>query len=151
MENPRQNYRPNTSSKIIVSIAMICDGISAFIFGLFYYIICGIADPIGFDLEVKEALVRQGTLVAFLFFCILILCVIALIFWKKGHGFWRYVILVIGFAHLAGSIYLFTFRNEFPFFAYYLYLSVFLNPVLVITIILDWGRAKRFHPEQTTS
>lgn len=141
MQN-QNTIKPTKLASFFVSIILVFDGFSSLAFGLFYFVIAGLSDPVDFNAEVKNAIVRQGEIVALLTLVYLVLCVISIIFWQKGKRNWNYIILGLGLIHMVGSSYLFTFRDEFDFFAYLFYGSLSMNLILLAIIIFEKIKSK---------
>jgi hypothetical protein len=134
--------KPTKLAAFFVSISLVLDGFSTLAFGLLYFFITASSDPIDFNMEAKNAAVRQGEIGAFLTFVYLVLCVISIVFWQQGKRNWNYIILGLGLIHIIGSSYLFTFRDEIDFFAYLFYGSIPINIILLAIIILGKNKSK---------
>jgi hypothetical protein len=129
-------------SSFLVWIIVILDGLSIFAFGLFGLVIAGIADPGPDGAYSKDALFFWTGSIALLSFIYLVVCFISLIFWQKGKRNWGYVILGLGLIHLAGSSYLFNFRDAFDFIVTLFYGSLIMNLLLLAIIINGIIRSK---------
>jgi len=105
MQN-QNTIKPTKLASFFVSIILVLDGFSTLAFGLFYFVIARLSDPVDFSVETKDVIVRQGEIVALLTFVYLVLCFISLVFWQKGKHNWNYIILGLGLIHLVGSSYL---------------------------------------------
>jgi hypothetical protein len=155
-----QNTRiPTKWTSSIVSIILILDGFSTLALGLLFFIISGLGDPVDFSVEIKDANVRRGELVALLTFVYLVTCFISLIYWKKGKQVWRYIILGLGLIPIVWSIILFIYRDaftllvtpsdEFDSVTYLLIGSFLINILLGVLVIFGRNKKEELQSGQT--
>jgi hypothetical protein len=130
---------PTNLSSFLVTVVILMDGFSMLAFGFFYLLISGMADYFD-NLEAKEAMLRQGEVVAALSFVYIFICLISLVYWHFRKQFWNYVILGLGLFHLAVFSYLMTFDNEFNILVFLFYISLVGN--LLLLVIIMFGKIK---------
>ncbi|HVN15111.1 MAG TPA: hypothetical protein VMT73_05170 [Anaerolineales bacterium] len=136
-------FKPHKLTSALVSMAMTFDAFSTFFFGILFFVIAGLSDPISDNDEGKRMLVRLGVLVLLLTFIYFIVCFTSLTYWIKGKRFWSYVILFLGLSNVAGYSYFFAVsRSEFSFFIYLFYGSLIMNLPLIALIIYNEIKSK---------
>ena len=79
------------------------DALTGLSYGIVFFVIAGISDPIDFSVQAKESVIRLGESVLLASFLYCILCFVTLRQWAKQRHAWSYVGLSLVLIHLAVS------------------------------------------------
>jgi hypothetical protein len=143
MENTSTASRIKTGMKIVVSLAMVIDGISGLILGLFFLISNKLLSALNPDLTVQQGFIPWAVVVAVWLLLYLVLCVLALVLWLKGQRPWAFVISGLALAHMIGIGFVYTFKGLFPFLDVFIFLTLALNMAAIISVLAGWTKARQ--------
>jgi hypothetical protein len=143
MENTLTDSRNKTGMKIIVSLAMIIDGISGLILGLFFFISSKLPGALNPDLTIQQWFIHWAVAAVIILLLYLVLCILALVLWFKGHQLWAFVISSLALAHMVGIGFLYTYKDLFPFLDVFIFLTLALNLAAIISVLAGWTKARQ--------
>ena len=143
MEEKITAPRSKIGIKVLVSLAMLIDGISGVIFGLFFFISSKLPGALNPDLTVTQGFFYWAAAVAAALLLYLVFCVLAIVRWLKGRQPWAFVISGLALAHMIGIGFVYTYKDLFPFLDVFIFLTLALNLAAIISVLAGWTKARQ--------
>jgi predicted transporter len=116
-------------SPFLIAVVLSSDALTGLSYGIVFFVIAGVSDPIDFSIQAKESAIRLGESVLLASFLYCILCFVTLRQWAKQKHSWSYIGLSLVLIHLVVSA---------LFVPGFVLMEVWISTATVgITIVLD--------------
>ncbi len=93
-----------TISPFLISAVLSSDALTGLSYGIVFFILAGVGDPIDFSVQAKESATRLGQYALFVSLLYCVLCFVALRQWARQSHSWSKVGLSLVLIHLAVSV-----------------------------------------------